>query len=59
MIFKKKIRKKMDFSTSFEWIQSKRWFENYIVVKIFDAPLNDKKVWKEKKKKKTQFNMLY
>ena len=42
----------MDFSTSFEWIQSKRWFENYIVVKIFDAPLNDKKVWKEKKKKK-------
>ena len=54
MIWKKKKKeKKMDFSTSFEWIQSKRWFENYIVVKIFDAPLNDKKVWKEKKKKNT------
>ena len=24
-------------------------FENYIVAKIFDAPSNDKKVWKEKK----------
>ena len=31
-------------------------FENYIVAKIFDAPSNDKKVWK---KEKTQFNMLY
>ena len=27
-------------------------FENYIVAKIFDAPSNDKKVWKKKKKKK-------
>ena len=27
-------------------------FENYIVAKIFDAPSNDKKVWKEKKKEK-------
>ena len=26
-------------------------FENYIVAKIFDAPSNDKKVWKKKKKK--------
>ena len=25
-------------------------FENYIVAKIFDAPSNYKKVWKEKKK---------
>ena len=24
-------------------------FENYIVAKIFDAPSNDKKVWKKKK----------
>ena len=28
-------------------------FENYIVAKIFDAPSNDKNVWKEKKKKNT------
>ena len=48
---KEKIGKKMDFSTSFEWIQFKRYgFENYIVAKIFDALSNDKKVWKEKKK---------
>ena len=26
-------------------------FKNYIVAKIFNAPLNDKKVWKKKKKK--------
>ena len=32
-------------------------FENYTVVKIFYAPSNDKKVWKEKKN--TQSNMLY
>ena len=25
MIWKKKLGKKMDFPTSFEWIQSKRW----------------------------------
>ena len=34
-------------------------FENYIVAKIFDAPSNEKKVWNEKKKKKTRANMLY
>ena len=28
-------------------------FENYIVVKIFDAPPNDKKVWKKKKQNST------
>ena len=32
-------------------------FENYTVAKIFDAPSNDKKVWK--KKKNTQSNMQY
>jgi len=32
-------------------------FENYIVAKIFNAPSNDKKIWK--KKKYTQSNMLY
>ena len=26
MIWKKKLGKKMDFPTSFEWIQSKWWF---------------------------------
>ena len=31
-------------------------FENYTVAKIFDAPSNEKKVWKEKK---TQTSMLY
>ena len=28
-------------------------FENYIVPKIFDAPSNDKKVWKKKKHNST------
>ena len=43
----------MDFLASFEWIQLENGFENYIVAKIFDVPSNDKKVWKEKKKKYT------
>ena len=34
-------------------------FENYTVAKVFYAPSNDKKVWKIKKKKNTQSNMLY
>ena len=46
---KKKKRKKVDFSTSFEWIQFKRCFENYIIAKIFDASSNDEKVRKKKK----------
>ena len=33
-------------------------FENYIVVKIFDAPSNDKKVWKEKKNYAIQYAIL-
>ena len=33
-------------------------FENYIVAKIFDAPSNDKKVWKEKKKNTIQHAIL-
>ena len=28
-------------------------FENYIVAKIFDAPSNDKNVWKKKKHNST------
>ena len=32
-------------------------FENYTVAKIFDAPSNEKKVWK--KKKKTQYAILF
>ena len=33
-------------------------FENYIVAKIFDAPSNDKKVWKGKKKNTIQHAIL-
>ena len=50
VIWKKKKKGKMDFSTSFEWIQSKDGIENYIVAKIFDAPSIDKKVWKKRSK---------
>ena len=34
-------------------------FENYTVAKIFDAPSNEKKVWKQKKKKKNQYAILF
>ena len=33
-------------------------FENYIVTKIFDAPSNDKKVWKKKKVYTIQYAIL-
>ena len=58
MIWKKKIRKKKRiFLLYLNEFNLKGGFENYIVAKIFDVPPNDKKVWK--KKKNTQFNMLY
>ena len=39
-------------------------FENYTIAKIFDAPSNEKKVWKKKKKHKPvcyiiSFSTLY
>ena len=53
---KKKIRKKKRiFLLHLNEFNLKDGFKNYIVAKIFDAPSNDKKVWK----KKTQSNMLY
>ena len=33
-------------------------FENYIVAKIFDAPSNDKKVWKKEKIYTIQYAIL-
>ena len=53
---KKKKRKKWISLLHLNEFNVKDGFENYIVVKIFYASSNDKKVWK---KKKTQFNMLY
>ena len=51
MIWKKILQKKWIFLLYLIEFNLKDGFKNYIVVKIFDAPLNDKKVWKEKKKK--------
>ena len=46
MIWKKKKRISLLHLNEFNL---KDGFENYIVAKIFDAPPNDKKVWKKKK----------
>ena len=54
MIWKENLEKKWIFLLLLNEINLKDGFENYIVAKIFDAPSNDKKVWKKKK-----FNMLY
>ena len=59
---KKKLGKKWISLLHLNEFNLKDGFENYRVAKIFDAPLNDKKgmkAKKEKKKKKTQFNILY
>ena len=48
---KKKLGKKW-ISLHLNEFNLKDGFENYMVAKIFDAPSNDKKVWKKKKKKK-------
>ena len=53
MIWKKKLGKKWISLLHLNEFNLKNGFENYIVAKIFDAPSNDKKVWKEKKKKNT------
>ena len=59
MISKKKLGKKWISLLHLNEFNLKDGFENYIVAKIFDAPSNDKKVWKKKKHTHTQFNMLY
>ena len=46
---KKKLGKKWIFLLHLNEFNLKDGFKNYIVVKIFDAPSNDKKVWKKKK----------
>ena len=48
---KKKLGKKWISLLHLNEFNLKDGFENYIVPKIFDAPSNDKKVWKKKKKK--------
>ena len=48
---KKKLGKKWISLLHLNEFNLKYGFENYIVVKIFDAPSNDKKIWKKKKKK--------
>ena len=49
MIWKKKLGKKWIFLLHLNEFNLKDGFKNYIVVKIFDATSNDKKVWKKKK----------
>ena len=56
MIWGKKLGKKDIFLLYLNEFNLNDGFENYLVSKIFDAPSNDKKVWK---KKNTQCNMLY
>ena len=53
----KKNGKKCIFLIHFNEFSLMGGFENYIVANIFDAPSNNKKVWK--KKIYTQSNMLY
>ena len=48
VIWKKKLRKIWIFLLHLNEFNLKDGFENYIVAKIFDAPSNDKKVWKKK-----------
>ena len=48
MISKKKLGKKWISLLHLNEFNLKDGFENYIVAKIFDAPSNDKKVWKKK-----------
>ena len=50
---KKKLGKKWISLLHLNDFNLKDGFENYIVAKIFDAPSNDRKVWKKKKKKNT------
>ena len=50
VIWKENLGKKWIFLLLLNEINLKDGFENYIVAKIFDAPSNDKKVWKGKKK---------
>ena len=51
VIWKKKLGKKWISLLHLNEFNVKDGFENYIVVKIFDEPSNDKKVWKKKEKK--------
>ena len=46
---KKKLEKKWISLLHLNEFILKDGFENYIVAKIFDAPSNDKNVWKKKK----------
>ena len=58
MIWKKKLGKKWISLLHLNEFNLKDGFENYIVAKIFDAPSNYKKVWKEKKKNTIQHAIL-
>ena len=49
MIWGKKLGKKDIFLLYLNEFNLNDGFENYLVSKIFDAPSNDKKVWKKKK----------
>ena len=48
MWFEKKLGKKWISLLHLNEFNLNDGFENYIVAKIFDAPSNDKKVWKKK-----------
>ena len=48
---KKILGRKYIFLLCLNKFNLKDGFENYTVVKIFDAPSNEKKVWKKKKHK--------
>ena len=58
MIWKKKLGKKWISLLHLNEFNLKDGFENYIVAKIFDAPLNDKKGMKAKKEKKKKKNTI-
>ena len=49
VIWKENLEKNWIFLLLLNEFNLKDGFENYIVAKIFDAPSNDKKVWKKKK----------
>ena len=61
VICKNNLGKKWIFLLHLNEFNLKNGFENYIVAKIFDAPLNDKKGMKAKKekKKKKKHNSTY